>query len=151
MGLLEQVITVATSQRGGYTDVNGNAQSVPGTEGDLVPRSSHGPTRDGRLKPDVAATGDITFSAGPWPPWPARCANEPFKVAPGGMHAQRRHLDNLPVVTATAALYLEKCSRATHLEVRDAIEGTARADAFTGTLPTRVGAGASSMPLRPWC
>ena len=133
----EQVITVANYfNEVAYTDVNGNAQSVPGTEGDLVPRSSHGPTRDGRLKPDVAATGDITFSAGPLATLASLIANEPFKVAPGGMHMRNGGTSMAsPVVTATAALYLEKCPRATHLEVRDAIEGTARADAFTGTLP----------------
>lgn len=133
----DQVITVANYfNEVAYTDVNGNAQSVPGTEGALVPRSSHGPTRDGRLKPDVAATGDITFTAGPLATLANLIANEPFKVAPGGMHMRNGGTSMAsPVVAAAAALYLEKCPRATHLEVRDAIMGTARADAFTGTLP----------------
>jgi hypothetical protein len=47
-----------------------------------------------------------------------------------------------PVVTGAIALYFQKCSRATHSEIKSALLNTASADAFTGTVPnTRWGAG----------
>ena len=50
----------------GYWDKNGNlyysGSVIPGA---LNPGSSKGPTRDGIIKPDVAASGDLSLSAAP--------------------------------------------------------------------------------------
>ena len=133
----DQVLTVANYfNEVAYIDVNGNPQTVPGTEGDIVPRSSIGPTRDGRLKPDVAATGDITFSAGPLNTLASLITNEPHKVAPGGMHMRNGGTSMAsPVVSGAVALYLQKCPLATAAEVKMAIVGNAFSDGFTGAVP----------------
>lgn len=135
---LDNVVTVANyCNEVAYTDYAGNPQTVPGEEGNIALNSSSGPTRDGRLKPDVAATGDITFStltlAGLQ--WIIENQNG-WKVDPGGMHSRNGGTSMAaPVVAGTAALYLEKCPTATALEIVEVIRANTRSDAFTGTVP----------------
>ncbi|MCB9170037.1 MAG: S8 family peptidase [Flavobacteriales bacterium] len=133
----DAVITVANyNNEQAYFDYNGNWQDLGGIEGEISYASSNGPTRDGRLKPDVATTGDVTFSPAPLTWIQTLIATEPFKVAPGGFHIRGGGTSIAsPVVTGTAALYLQKCPYATHDEVREAIINTAFGDAFTGSLP----------------
>lgn len=119
-----------------YVDYNGNIVDLGGTEGEIVPNSSSGPTRDGRTKPDVAATGDVTLSSGPFDNIAALLMNTPDRVAPGGFHSRGGGTSiAAPGVTGTVALYFEKCNEALWLEVMDAITGAATNDAFTGATP----------------
>lgn len=136
----DQVLTVANYfNETSYVDVNGNTQSVTGTEGAITPASSRGPTRDGRVKPDIGSTGDVTLSMGPLPFLQTLIANEPFKVAPGGMHMRNGGTSMAsPVVAGAAALYLEKCPRAPHAEVISALHSTAVSDNFTGAVPNNI-------------
>lgn len=120
-----------------YTDMNGNVQDLGATEGAISTNSSRGPSRTGLVKPDVAAPGDITFSPGPLLFIQQLIAGgQSYKIAPGMFHLRGGGTSIAsPVVAGTAALYFEKCPRATHLQVRDAINNTAFGDALTGTLP----------------
>jgi len=132
-----QVITVGNYYNEQvYVDVAGNTQNLGNTEGAISANSSHGPTRTGTIKPDVASPGDITMSAGPLAFLTILIANEPNKVDPDSLHMRNGGTSIAsPVVAGTAALLLEKCPLSTNIIVRDAINGSAFADSFTGTLP----------------
>ncbi|MEO8733694.1 MAG: S8 family peptidase [Flavobacteriales bacterium] len=132
-----QVITVGNYYNEQvYVDVAGNTQNLGGTEGAISANSSHGPTRTGTVKPDVASPGDITMSAGPLVILTSLIATQPNKVDPDSLHMRNGGTSIAsPVVAGSAALLLEKCPLATNITVRDAINGSAFADSFTGTLP----------------
>lgn len=132
----DHVITVANyCNQITYIDYNGNLSTATGgDENDLALSSSFGPTRDDRMKPDIAAPGTICLT-------PAPLINIQFllennsghAVAPGGWHIRNGGTSIAsPVVTGTAALYLQKCNSATAAEVKAALLATAFADAFTG-------------------
>ena len=131
------VVTVANYMgRTNYIAYDSLPYSVPGIDGDKAPTSSLGPTRDERIKPDIAATGDMMMSAISLSSQPTFLANEPFKLDIGGMHVRNGGTSQAsPVLAGIAALYLEKCPKATTQEFLNAITTTADADNFTGTLP----------------
>lgn len=133
----DKVITVANYQNElAYTDYTNTFQTFPGTEGEISPSSSNGPTRDGRLKPDLASTGDITLSSAPLSWVQFLIANQPFKVDVGGYHIRGGGTSIAsPVVTGTVALLFERCPTATWSDVKEALIASARADGFTGTTP----------------
>lgn len=120
--------------RNNYIDVNGNVQSFPTTEGALGASSSRGPTRDGRIKPDITSTGEVTLSAlalihAPW-----FLANQPFKLAQGGIHIRDGGTSSAsPVVAGTIALYLQKNPAADWQDIRNRILLCAKTDNFTGS------------------
>ena len=135
---IPDVLTVANyCNEVSYVDYFGVARSVPGLEQDIAPKSSTGPTRDLRMKPDIAATGDLTFSAGPLASIQWIIDNQVgWKVDPGGKHIRDGGTSQAaPVVAGAAALYLQKCPDATITEVAEAVRRSARRDAFTGTVP----------------
>jgi hypothetical protein len=131
-----QVITVANyANQQQYVDATGVARNLGGVPGQLRPSSSHGPTRTGSLKPDVAAPGDVTFGAGPLALLPLLLQNSPEKLI-DSLHMRNGGTSIAsPVVAGTAALLLEKCPRASNTMVRDAIISSAFGDTFTGALP----------------
>lgn len=136
---LPDVLTVANyCNEVEFTGYFGGACSVPGTEGDIAPYSSSGPTRDSRVKPDIAASGDITFTAGLYSGLTAGPL-EPGAdcwVDPGGLHIRAGGTSQAaPMVAGVAALYLQKCPGAGVAEVAEAIRRSARTDAFTGAVP----------------
>lgn len=135
---LPNVLTVANyCNEVAYIDYAGNPQTVDGTEGDISPNSSAGPTRDERMKPDVAATGDITFTAAPLDAIQAIITTQNgWKVDPGGMHVRNGGTSMAsPVVAGAVALFLQRCPQATALEIVEAVHANARGDGFTGTVP----------------
>lgn len=118
-----------------YVDLDGIPRDLGGIPGSISASSSRGPTRTGVLKPDVAAPGDATFSAGPLDVLQLFLVHGPDKLI-DSLHMRGGGTSIAsPVVAGTAALLLEKCPRATAAMVRDAINNTAYADTFTGALP----------------
>ncbi|HRF79984.1 MAG TPA: S8/S53 family peptidase [Flavobacteriales bacterium] len=120
-----------------YTDYFGVFREVAGVEEDLAVTSSYGPTRDGRVKPDLAATGDLTFTAGPLEAIQWIIDNQVgWKVDPGGMHIRDGGTSQAaPVVAGAALLYLQHCPGAAVTEVTSAIRKSLRRDQFTGPVP----------------
>ncbi len=86
-------------------------------DGEMWDESSHGPTYDGRIKPEVVARGDNTVGA----------------VRAGSIHGQPEAIYwpmsgtsmSAPLVTGAAALILEAHPDWTPMEVRDALMQTA--------------------------
>lgn len=98
--------------------------------------SSRGPTRDGRVLPDVTAPGEFIFSS----------FSSHVAVGPGGF--DRTHLlaggrysgmqgtsMASPHATGTVALMLQADPSLTPAEARQILQQTARTDGFTGTVP----------------
>jgi subtilisin family serine protease len=133
----DQVIVVANYENlNTYVDVNNVTQSTGAVVGKISASSSIGPTRDGRVKPDVAATGNGVFSSYPLSLLPLVIANQPAAVAFGGKHYYGGGTSaSSPVVAGLAALYLQKNPTATNIQVKNAIINCTYTDAFTGVVP----------------
>lgn len=133
----DQVIVVANYENlTNYLDVNNVLQSSGSVAGKISPTSSWGPTRDGRQKPDVAATGNGVFSAFPVSLLPLAITNQPAAVSTGSMHYYGGGTSAAsPVVAGLATLYLQKSPAATNQLVKSAITNCTYGDSFTGSLP----------------
>ncbi len=119
-----------------YINYWGVEQSGPGIEGDIAPESSLGPSRTGLMKPDIAATGSTTISSYPLPLLNDLLTSMDERLPAGGMHMRNGGTSMAsPVVAGAAALYLQKCPQATHVEIRDALHATALSDSFTTATP----------------
>jgi subtilisin family serine protease len=134
---LDEVITVGNHfNRTFYYDFAGNiVADTTATPGDIVPNSSKGPTRDGRIKPDIAAPGSTTLSAGQlslltqWQNIP----NAIPVIAQGGLHFRDGGTSSAaPVVAGVAALFQEQNPGADYLDVKNAILQCAVQDSLTG-------------------
>lgn len=102
------------------------------TAGEIYYKSSEGPTRDNRIKPDVISTGNIVFaSANINFITPALAVNRK-KVAPGAWHTYNGGTSmSSPIVAGAVALYFEKNPNASWQEVKEAIITSTRKDQFT--------------------
>ncbi len=119
-----------------YIDYDLVYQDMLETTGDISENSSRGPSRDMRVKPEIAASGDVHMSAAPLDMLVWMIANEPYKVAQGGMHIRNGGTSMAsPVVTGIGALALQKCPNLTSGEFRDMLTSTARSNALTGSVP----------------
>jgi len=130
-----KVITVGSSiNRNRYTNVNYlTTEELSLIPGNLSSFSSHGPTRDGRIKPDIVATGEWVLSCAKQSELDLMAALEPDKVAAGKKHKRSSGTSMAsPVVAGIAALYLQKNPQADWLEVKNAIIGCADFDNATG-------------------
>ncbi|MBP9082141.1 MAG: S8 family peptidase [Bacteroidia bacterium] len=134
---LDNVITVGNyGNRSNYVDINGNTYTdATVTPGEIALNSSWGPTRDGRIKPDIAAPGGLMLSCGQLSLltiWATQPSNAP-KIAQGGFHFRDGGTSSSsPVVAGIAALYLQQNPTATALQVKNAIINCAVQDNFTG-------------------
>ncbi len=133
----EKVISVGNIQnKFQYIDGNLNTYTEPlGTiPGDLCPKSSKGPNRLNITKPDVSASGQVTFGAALWfmKDIPAF-----YPVLDSGLLHYRNSGTSMssPVVAGIAALYLEKCGKATYQDFKNDLLATAYTDTFTGVVP----------------
>ncbi len=140
---LDNVIAVGNfGNRADYIDVNGNLYSNPTVvPGEISASSSWGPTRDGRIKPDITASGGIMLSSGEQSllnTWAASAQAD--KVAQGGKHFRDGGTSSAaPVVAGIAALYLEKYPNANAADVKAAILQCAISDSYTGpNLPDNI-------------
>jgi len=133
---LDEVITVGNySNRKKYIDCNNNIYTNPtNIAGNLHPSSSRGPTRDGRIKPDITSPGDMTLAAVVLSLVPSIKSNYPSALAKGEHHVRSGGTSHSsPGVAGVAALYLQKNPFATAMDVRNAIMTCSRYDSFTGT------------------
>ncbi len=131
----DKTITVAQfTNMNSYHDYNNVIQTFPYTVGALHPTSSKGPTRDGRQKPDIAASGAYIFgplivTSQPW-----FKVNAPYKIPPTAQHLRGDGTSAASaVVSGVVALYLEKYPFASWLDIKNAVTTCAKTDAFTGT------------------
>jgi subtilisin family serine protease len=136
----DKVITVGNySNRAGYLDRDGNYVNLltapyNETVGKRFFTSSTGPTRDGRLKPDVVATGSTTIATGD-AGFIASATSQANRVK---VYITQKHIRNggtsmaSPVVAGIAALYLQKRPTANYDEIKQALICTATKDSFTG-------------------
>ncbi len=130
----DKVITVANySNRRAYQDVNHVFQPSNLVDGSLVANSSIGPTRDGRIKPDIAATGTVTTATGDSLYIALLTGSgQSSKVSLGGKHTRNGGTSMAsPIVAGVAALYLEEHPNASYKEVKEVLERTAKRDNFT--------------------
>ncbi len=131
----DEIISVANYvNRKIYQDVNNNTQVTAETAGQISQTSSLGPTRDNRIKPDIAASGATILTTGAVAMLPNLIANAPQVVALGGYHVTAGGTSaSSPVVAGLAALYLQKHPTATNQQVKQAIINCAYSDVFTST------------------
>ncbi|TND08341.1 MAG: peptidase S8 and S53 subtilisin kexin sedolisin [Bacteroidetes bacterium] len=104
------------------------------TAGDIMWNSSIGPTRDGRIKPDITATGAYIHTTADSSILANYIANAPQYVAPGGYHLIFAGSSaSSPVVAGIAALYLQRYPNASWWDVKNAITMCSFTDGFTGS------------------
>ena len=132
---LDNVITVGNYiNMTSWYDVNQNLQSIPYTTGQISATSSHGPTRDGRLKPDITASGDQILSTGVLSLLPSIIANNPSNVSLDSLHVMGGGTSSSsPVVAGLGALFLEMNPTTTVASFKQAITQCPRTDSFTGS------------------
>lgn len=139
---LDDVITVANfvNKKQWYDVTNTLQVDNAVTSGDIASNSSVGPTRDGRIKPDIAASGANIFSCVVMAERANYIANYPGEMAIGGYHTRGGGTSaSSPVVAGVAALYLQKNPNSTAMDVKNAIISCPKQDAFTGSnLPNNV-------------
>ncbi|MFN5223247.1 MAG: S8 family peptidase [Bacteroidota bacterium] len=134
---LDEVITVGNHfNRTFYYDFAGNiVADTTAIPGNIVPNSSKGPTRDGRIKPDICAPGSTTLSAGQLSlltTWQTLPAAIPL-VAQGGFHFRDGGTSSAaPVVAGVAALFQEQNPGASFAQVKNAVIQCAVQDSLTG-------------------
>jgi subtilisin family serine protease len=135
---LTNVITVGNyTNRRSYVDVLGalyvDTTKVPGR---IDASSALGPTRDGRLKPDVCSPGDMTMAAVVRSLIPGIVSSYPDALSVDSMHVRDGGSSHSsPGVAGVAALYLQQNPTATAAQVKNAINNCTTVDGFTGTVP----------------
>ena len=131
------IITVGNYvNRSNYIDYSGVKQTFPDSTGVLYRTSSKGPTRDGRVKPDVVAPGAIVLSAGRLSSIDIEKTATPHILAQEGFHRRNTGTSmSAPGVAGIAALFFEKCGDAGSVEFYNALTKSATTDSTMSTLP----------------
>jgi hypothetical protein len=122
----------------GYVNKFNNWIQTDQPRGKLALTSSLGPSRDGKIKPEVAASGHNTLSTFPLSLITTINNNPPqdTSLALGGMHRANGGTSmSSPVVAGIGALLLEKCPNMTMAEFKQLLINNTYSDGFTGTLP----------------
>ncbi len=137
---LDNVITVGNyTNRKTYLDYNNVLYVAAGTPGLRHPSSSCGPTRDGRIKPDISAPGDVILSSLVQSLKAFYIANQPSALTQDGYYVRSGGTSAAsPGVAGIAALYLQKNPDATAMDIKQAIINCSRKDAFTGITPNNM-------------
>ena len=134
----DKFITVANyTDRLGFTDVNNNyAAGTAGVDDSLFASSSHGPTRDGRMKPDITATGENIATTGSSAHMSWLIANYPNVVTKDSLHMLFGGTSAAsPAVAGFVALYLQHNPTATATKIKQDITTCSKRDKYTGTVP----------------
>lgn len=132
-----KVMTVGSYvNRTSYADMNMQIQiDTAHVVGALSDFSSHGPTRDGRIKPEITASGQWVLSCAALYDLQSLYAFVPSYVGAGSQHRLGTGTSMAsPVVAGIAALYLQKNPNASYQEVKDAIIACTKTDQFTGNV-----------------
>ncbi|MDX1446415.1 S8/S53 family peptidase [Lishizhenia sp.] len=133
----EKIVSVAnTLCRTHHIDKNYNTyNAAPGAyPGELSSTSSKGPSRLDVVKPNIAATGNVTLGAAP--EWLRNNVGYYPLLDSGGYHARNGGTSMAsPTVAGIGALMLEKCNLLSTEEFIAAIQNTAREESFMGSLP----------------
>jgi subtilisin family serine protease len=132
----DKVITVGSyDNRDTYTNaVHTQTTDTAVHVGNLSAFSSHGPTRDGRMKPDITAPGGWVLSCGGRANLDWLFANDPGREAAGGYHFRSSGTSMAsPMVAGICALYLQRYPNASYQEVKDALLNCSTQDNFTGS------------------
>lgn len=132
-----QAITVGNyTDRTSFIDVNGAVSPYTGTDNDIFPTSSIGPTRRGSIKPEITASGENIATTGALPILSWLIQNYPFAVTQDSLHMIFGGTSAAaPVVAGLAALYFEKYPTATTQQLRGDIINCALQDTFTKAVP----------------
>lgn len=134
-----------------WTDIDGTPRTWmnPNPNGDpnapmVVPPvgqqsyfSSHGPTRDGRVSPDISGPGENIISVfSSQVQVGGQGGVERARVVQGGRYRTIEGTSmSSPHVAGTVALMLQANPRLTAADVRQILQTTARTDGFTGAVP----------------
>ena len=131
-GNAHRVITVgAYVTKDRWTSVVGEEHAEGYAVGELAPFSSRGPTRDGRLKPDLCAPGAWIASS-----LSSTAAEPDWLRLPDGWHFMLRGTSMAaPHVAGACALLLSLSPGLSWDELRGALTSGARADSFTEAVP----------------
>ena len=131
---LPSVITVGNYvNESGYVNNLGSWLDRGGIRGEISSTSSTGPTRNGLMKPEIAASGKTTVSSFPTYLLSSLSDNQ---LGDGGLHYRNGGTSmSSPVVAGIAALYLEKCSQANYQNFKNNLINNAYSDEFTGEVP----------------
>lgn len=132
----EKIVSVANMKnRWTFTDNNNVTYPINGSDAqERSQNSSRGPSRDGTMKPDVIAAGDNSVTAAPL--WVLQNPIYWAAVDSGGWHARNGGTSMAsPVVAGIAALYLERCGKASYQNFITDLHATAYTDQYTGTVP----------------
>lgn len=132
-GTAEGAITVgAFVSRRTWTARDGRRFESPGAVNlDLAIFSSGGPTRDGRLKPNISAPG-LMIGA---PTSQYADYNEPLLLPEEGYHLLAGTSMATPHIAGIAALIFQANPHLTGNEVRGIIENSGATDGYTGVVP----------------
>ncbi|PEN07711.1 hypothetical protein CRI93_06935 [Longimonas halophila] len=132
-------ITVgAYAHRWRWTDLNGTGRAVSGSyDGSdrIATFSSRGPTRDGRIKPELAAPGQRMMSA---TSSDMEMPLEAYRITGGTHHLMQGTSVSAPITAGSIALLLQEDPTLTAQAVRTLLMETARVDAAVadeGALP----------------
>jgi subtilisin family serine protease len=133
-----QAITVgAFASRVSWVVADGNTvgYSTPPLVGDIAGFSSIGPTGDGRVKPDITAAGQAIVSS-------LSTSSQSSVPATNIVQGSRHRINQgtsmaTPFVAGVATLMYGINPGLTHANLRNLLSSTARADAFTGTIPAQ--------------
>jgi subtilisin family serine protease len=120
-----------------WVDINGITQYQPGnpTIGAISSFSSLGPTRDGRIKPDIVAPGEVIVAA-----YSSFLTQTPAtNILLGGKHQKMQGTSMAsPHVTGVVALMLEKNGNLDYDQTVTILKNTTKKDAYTGTSQNNV-------------
>jgi minor extracellular serine protease Vpr len=134
-GTANKVICVGSYvTKDNWIDVNGNPQNQPGNPvmGKISSFSSLGPTRDGRIKPDIVAPGEVIVAA-----YSSYLTQTPVSnIIQGGKHQKMEGTSMAsPHAAGVVALLLEKNAALNYDQTVAILKNTTKKDNFTGSTP----------------
>jgi len=139
-GTARNAITVgAYTTKNQWTDVTGSPRSISAIVGDIAAFSSDGPTRDGRLKPEIAAPGQMICSTlsgqSPADGIGSMYPNNGY-ICQDGRHGIARGTSfAAPHVSGAVALLLSANRNLDAIQLRNTLTSVARRDSFVGAAP----------------